>query len=266
MGLGPGSASRIGRSILSVVQLSAIQGGTASPFAAYSSSIATSILVILVTPICLYRAKSKSPSLPKALTWPIVNTFGILFTVQLLCVIFRDDTPNTQNTSSLAIADGHLSLAGTICAGTLTYMMHIYSSQLAVLVNTYLISSTCSDIWKEIAYVKHPELLSSGLLSAVAVLLKLVIFALVQVSQNRLQQHKGQREVAIKGFWDRSNFLWLNLTLVFRFTKVTRVNDLLDPGPSFSSEFLYQRFIPHWQKGKKAANIPSIIFFFLFEF
>ena len=246
--------SRIRRSSLSIVQLSCICSASCLLGACFSS-ITASLLVILGAPAFVYRASTKSPSQPKALTWPIVNTFGILLIVQLLCVVLRDDTPNGTE-SSLAIADGHLSLVGSVCAGTLTYIMQSYSIQLSTLVNAYLITSAFSGILKEMSYIKRPELRASGLLSPAVVLLELAIFILVQLSNGGLHdlQHRGQRGTAIKGFWDKSNFLWLNLTLVFHFINVKRVNDLIDPGPSFNSELLYRRFIPHWEKGKKAVN------------
>lgn len=222
-------------------------------FANILLSVIPALCVLVLGPRRIYKIPANTPVLrPGILPW-IKSALGLVLTgVNIANVVNWLTNPLFQANVSLPVAI--LACAASLCVTLLLYAEHVYSLQPSTFLTSYLGATLLFDGGNAYFYLTQPGLEGVGAFVASIVTVKLLLL-LAETVAKRVWLRPSHVKPPIgrdppKGFWNRSLFLWINSILAIGYRKIITVNTLPPIGTEFDSEYLYNDFLPHWEKGK----------------
>lgn len=205
-------------------------------------------LITAVTPIYLSTA-FRSPRCPKSskLLWSKIVIVATMLLLEAANVAMFSTTPAIRSKSTVAVAIA--SAVSTVCIALLLYAERAFSFRSPGFFSLGLAVTVLFDITKARSYLGQADYQNACNLSTALYLLKALLLLSEEAAKALALRSTRPRRIHKQNIVTRNLFLWLNATLIVGFRNVLRVNDLLDMGPKFNSELLYQRFKPIWGKG-----------------
>ena len=212
-------------------------------------SILPALFITGITPIYL-SAAFRNPRCPRygKILWTKIGVAVVMLLVEIGNILLFSITPDIR--SKTAIAAAVASGAASLCLSLLIYAEKMYSFRTPGFMSIALAVSILFDITKARSYLEQPDFLLASRLSTATYLLKCSLLLSEEAAKALAIRSLQPKPRHSKSFWARNLFLWLNATLIVGFRNVLSVNDLLDMGPAFNSELLYERFKPVWRACK----------------
>ena len=183
----------------------------------------------------------------------------ILFGAELAMLALWARMPDSRVQTTLA--SSILCSIGALFIGAVLYAGHRYSPSPAIPLSIYLSVTLLLDMAKTRSFFLREGIDDIAALSVVTLAAKLAIIVAEEVPKTRYidkQRFPSLSGEAVGGFWSRSMLVWVNDTLLIGFKRRLEVEDLPPMGPTFSSERLYNEFLPIWRKRKVSGNTLSV--------
>lgn len=215
-------------------------------------TIIPAILLFFITPLFVLRIIKFRPKVRSGYLLPLKLSAGICLVgaavanIVLWCI-------NPLYRTNISTTAAILTCLGSVCTCVILYAEHVYSFRPSIFLSIFLSLTLLFDVSKARSYFLRDGLDVLAGIHVAIIALKAAILALEEVPKLQLVKSVRLRSQlsreTVSGFWNRSFFIWLNSTLLLGFKSVVEIEHLPAMGNDFSSEYLYSKFAPRWDKG-----------------
>lgn len=161
--------------------------------------------------------------------------------------------------SKLALSAAAMSLLASVGIVIILCVAHTYSLQPSSLLGVFTSLTIIFDIAMACSCFRRHGLDTIAALSSYAIILKLAIVILEQVSKRNLVRTEKSRFPASRegaaGFWNRATFTWLYPLLTAGFGKELSRDDLPQIGQEFECLQNFDEFFPIWERADKRSSL-----------
>ncbi|KGQ04026.1 ATP-binding cassette sub-family C member 9 [Beauveria bassiana D1-5] len=161
--------------------------------------------------------------------------------------------------SKLALPAAAMSLLASVGIVIILCVTHTYSLQPSTFRGVFMSLTIIFDIAMACSCFRGHGFDTTGALSSYAIILKLTIVMLEQVSKRNLFQTKKSRCTVSRegaaGFWNRATFTWLYPLLTAGFGKELSRDDLPQIGQDFDCLQNFDKFFPIWERADKRSGL-----------
>ncbi|EJP67092.1 ABC bile acid transporter, putative [Beauveria bassiana ARSEF 2860] len=215
-------------------------------------------IVALMVPFYLQTAL-RSPRQVRSgrLLWLKLAVGIILVAVQTSNLVGRHAASLFR--SKLALPAAAMSLLASVGIVIILCVAHTYSLQPSTFLGVFMSLTIIFDIAMACSCFRGHGFDTTGALSSYAIILKLTIVMLEQVSKRNLFQTKKSRCTVSRegaaGFWNRATFTWLYPLLTAGFGKELSRDDLPQIGQDFDCLQNFDKFFPLWERADKRSGL-----------
>ncbi|KAH8719598.1 ABC transporter gloK [Beauveria bassiana] len=154
--------------------------------------------------------------------------------------------------SKLALPAAAMSLLASVGIVIILCVAHTYSLQPSTFLGVFMSLTIIFDIAMACSCFRGHGFDTTGAISSYAIILKLTIVILEQVSKRNLFRTKKSRCTVSRegaaGFWNRATFTWLYPLLTAGFGKELSRDDLPQIGQDFDCLQNFDKFFPIWER------------------
>ncbi|XWW93222.1 hypothetical protein V2A60_001154 [Cordyceps javanica] len=217
-------------------------------------------IFILALPVFFKAARALRQARPGTLLWLKLAVSVTLVAIQLASLVLWHDAARTP----VSLAASVMSFAASLCVLAVIYITHIYTVQSSALLSVFLSITMLFDITMARSYYMRGGLAAIAALQVVIASLKMVLAILEELPKRNLLYSDTIRDNAgteqCSGFWNRSMLIWVTRLVVEGARRNLRVEDLPPIGQEFSSEQLFDRFAPFWERAmaSKTSKRPLV--------
>ncbi|KAJ3496798.1 hypothetical protein NLG97_g2398 [Lecanicillium saksenae] len=168
--------------------------------------------------------------------------------------------------SSAALTAAAMSLLSSICVMVFLYTSHVYSIRPSSFLSLFLTITALLDIAVTRSYFRRPDLHTIGTLQACALVFKIILVGLEEVSKRALLCTEALRSSTasetLAGFWNRTTFAWFFTTMIFAFKNELTTENLPDIEQELDIKGVYERFARKWDAAKKSSKFGLLLAIF----
>lgn len=173
--------------------------------------------------------------------------------------ISPDDSTNAAKAAAL------LGCAAPLAIGVLLYYEHRRALQSSALSSIYLAATVLFDIVKTRSCFLRDGATLMGCIYAAITTAQLVLLILEEAPKRYHIPASAFGKEAIRGFWSRTFFVWVNTTLFLGFRNALLVNQLPNLGPGFASRALAETFEKKWITSKSYFSFITCLLLSFFR-
>ncbi|KAM3516933.1 hypothetical protein NHJ13051_009445 [Beauveria bassiana] len=161
--------------------------------------------------------------------------------------------------SKLALPAVAMSLLASVSIVIILCVAHTYSLQPSTFLGIFMSLTIIFDIAMACSCFRGHGFDTTGALPSYAIILKLTIVMLEQVSKRNLFRTKKSRCTVSRegaaGFWNRATFTWLYPLLTAGFGKELSRDDLPQIGQDFDCLQNFDKLFPIWERADKRSSL-----------